>query len=268
MLSLQLEAPSQRLVRWDLECHPPGLSHTRPVCAEGITSVATLLTFDSYFLLWWPFCKGRHPAFTSGLYVHMREHAHGCTQHAWVCTLTNLWAPGKRNKCLVSQNMTTRKTFVPFQWTSLVGFHLHLSNKARIFSSHGSSFPQQLSVYPSTTITKRDGLTSCWMKSQEARMEKILFRATGKDNAGVTSFLSRHITWGAYTESCGKACWGAHSWACPVWSGSSRRKEGRQGFLDRFSSKSRRRVWACSVCVIKIEDRNTSGHVFVFLEKF
>lgn len=39
-------------------------------------------------------------------------------------------------------------------------------------------------------------------------------------------------------------------------------------FLDRFSSKSRRRVWTCSVCVIKIEDRNTSGHAFVFLQKF
>lgn len=30
-------------------------------------------------------------------------------------------------------------------------------------------------------------------------------------------------------------------------------------FLDRFSSKSRKRVWACSVCIINMEGRNTSG---------
>lgn len=141
MISLQLEVPSQRLVRWDLGCHPPVPSHTRPTRAERITSVATLLTFDSYFLPWWPFCRGRHPALTSGLYMCTYEHTHACSQYAWVCTLTNLWAPGKRNKCLVSKNKTTRRTFIPFQWTSLVSFHLHLSKETRIFSSHRSSFP-------------------------------------------------------------------------------------------------------------------------------
>lgn len=40
-------------------------------------------------------------------------------------------------------------------------------------------------------------------------------------------------------------------------------KKGREHifFKDRFSSKSRRRIWACSVCLIKMEGKDIFRHV-------